>query len=284
MTVPWPETQRTHPEVDPTLATPLDLPITSVECEGAPDEAPHVWRVPLRQDAATRCRLEATLSDEERARARRFRVASAAERFVVAHGVLRTILGVYLERAPERLSFTAGPEGKPCLAPDAAPDAASGAASGAGAPGLPLRFNLSHSADLALVAVAVGGAPSDVGVDVEQLNARVEALRLARRFFAPEERNALEAFEGDERVAEFFRIWTLKEAYLKALGVGLRRALDSFAVTPPETDPPRLLRSDAGDRGEWIFQRLGGRLGAGDGYAAALAWRRRRGRGSDEVR
>lgn len=237
-TQPRPETP---PRVDADLATPLVV-----------FDDVHVWRIPLDRSPATRRRLAALLSAEESERAGRFHAARHRDRFVVAHGALRTVLAAYLGSHAAALQFSAGSEGKPRL----------GCAVEATEPA-ELCFNLSHSADLALLAVAVG---RDVGVDVERVDPRVEIEALARRFFAPEERAALARLPGEERAREFFRIWTLKEAYLKALGVGLRRALDSFAVAAGTERPPSLIRSDGDDAGRWRLRRLT----VGPGFSGAV--------------
>src|SRR4051812_17773983 len=110
----------------------------------------HVWRAELAQNPSLLTRLERTLSEDERERAARFHFRRDAERFVVARGVLRDILGRYLCERPERLRFVYNEFGKPSLAGEHA--------------GGPHRFNLSHSRDLALYAVTLG---REVGVDLE---------------------------------------------------------------------------------------------------------------------
>lgn len=232
------------PSIDASLATPLPLLDDDLDV--------HVWRVPLTRDEAVRRRLARTLSPEEQGRAARFRFDRHRERFVVAHGVLRFVLSGYVGCVPEALSFGAEPDGKPFLATECAEVGDDD-----------LRFNLSHSADLALVAVSVG---LEIGVDVERIKPTRDLEGLARRYFAPEEQDALARLAPDERVADFFRVWTLKEAYLKAVGTGLGRALDSFAVSARDDGPPRLLRSDAGDAGDWWFQCLE----VGAGFAGAV--------------
>lgn len=236
---------RTIPQNDASLATPLPLLDDDLDV--------HVWRVPLRRDDATRERLAHTLSPEEQARAARFRFDRHRERFLVAHGVLRTVLSGYVGSSPEELRFDAEPDGKPFLATRTDDD---------------LRFNLSHSAGLALVAVSAG---REIGVDVERIEPKRDLDGLARRFFAPEERDALLRLPPDERDAGFFRYWTMKEAYLKAVGTGLGRALASFAISARDDGPPRLLRSDAGDADRWYFECLE----VGPGFAGALVTSRR---------
>ncbi len=153
----------------------------------------------------------AILSDDERARAARFIRARERRRFARCRAALRHILGELLDRPPGSLRFRARAAGKPELEPD----------TGWGAePGLPaaLRFNVSHSADLAVIAVAVG---REVGVDVERLKAIGEAERIVASFFTPAENAAFMAIPESDRPVAFLRGWTRKEAVLKAFGSGI---------------------------------------------------------------
>lgn len=151
---------------------------------------------------------EALLSDEERERARRFVGPLLQRRFVAARSQLRALLGRHLGRDPRSLVFALNEFGKPRLADH---------------PGV--HFSLSHSQDRALLAVSEG---AEVGADLEMMRP-VEHLDLARRYFHPDEVAAIER-HGDPRQA-FFRIWTLKEAVVKAIGLGLSLPLDGFAVS-----------------------------------------------------
>jgi len=214
----------------------------------------HVWRVSLDDPA----RAEAfwpVLSPEEHARALRFHREVHRLRFVVAHGALRTILADYVGTDPRALHFTTGEHGKPALR-SAAPSATD-----------TVEFNLSHSADLALVAVAQS---RPVGVDVERWDADVEYLELAERFFSPVERRALRALAHapDLVAAGFFAAWTRKEAYLKATGHGIVRGLHHFDVTLAPGEPARLLadRLDQDATTRWSMTELA----PATGYSAAL--------------
>ena len=117
--------------------------------------------------------------------------------------MLRALLGRWLERDPAGLRFVLGEHGKPALA------------SGE------LEFSVSHSGDLVAIAVAEGRA---VGIDVERVR-DVEEERVADRLFAPAEAEALRSLPAAERTSEFFRLWTRKEAYVKALGTGIATGL-----------------------------------------------------------
>jgi 4'-phosphopantetheinyl transferase len=185
----------------------------------------HVWRVPLDDDARAES-YWSLLSDEERRRAARFVRDLHRRRFIVAHGALRSILAGYVGAEPTALDFVIGAHGKPALR------------EGTGRP--PLEFNLSHSDDLALVAIARAHA---VGVDLERWSEGVEHLELAERFFSPGERRALRALahEPDLIEAGFFAAWTRKEAYLKATGHGITRGLHHFDVALAPGEPARLI-------------------------------------------
>jgi 4'-phosphopantetheinyl transferase len=209
----------------------------------------HVWRVSLSgdEDAA---RLEPLLAAEEHDRADRFRFPRDRRRYVVGRGWLRVLLSEYLSAQPASVRLAATPLGKPYLA---------------GEPPTGLRFNVAHSDDLALVAVTRG---REVGVDVERERADVEWRDLARRFFAPDEVTALDALPERKRRSAFYRCWTRKEAYVKALGLGMQVPLDGFAVTIGDDDAALLHTShDPAQSGRWTMQGLT----PAPGFAAAVA-------------
>jgi 4'-phosphopantetheinyl transferase len=133
-----------------------------------------------------------------------------------------------------------------------------------------LRFNLSHSGDRALLAVAIG---REVGVDVEA-QAPVDALALAAHAFSANERAALAATPAEDRLAAFYRGWTRKESFVKALGCGLSFPLREFDVSLEASGEPllRACRRDAGVIGRWSILPIP----ADPGYCAALTVERRR--------
>jgi 4'-phosphopantetheinyl transferase len=157
----------------------------------------------------------ATLSDDERNRTARFRFERDRRRFVVAHGVLRELLGRYLNIDPAEIRFVRNAFGKPELHPEF---------------GGRLKFNLAHSADLALIAIALD---TDIGVDVECIEGREESdyADVARSFFPSTEADALSRVPSHRYVEAFLSCWTMKEAYVKARGTGLTGA-------PIEVDGP----------------------------------------------
>ena len=223
----------------------------------AEDEV-HVWRAALDVGPEALARALSDLSPDERRRAGRFRFPVHRDRFVAAQGVLRAILGTYLDLPAAEVPLGARPSGKPVLR----------RASRAGAPHL--EFNLTHSGDRLLIAVARGRS---VGVDLERMRRGMPIERLASRFFTPREATALRSVPTAVRPAAFFACWTRKEAYLKAAGGlerGLPAALKGFVVSAAPPAPTRTAMRVSGTAGEddrWSLIDLE----VGTGYAGALA-------------
>lgn len=239
------------PHISPPISVHCDdWPSPAGRVELRPDEV-HAWRVAVAASAADDADAIATLSEAERERAGRLRFAADRDRFVAAHAALRRILASYLDVEPSLLAFGAGPHGKPFVA---GPEH-----------GRSLRFSLSHSGAIALIAVS---REREVGVDVEQVRARDDLEGFVVRYFSPHERAAIDAAPPAERLRLFFETWTLKEAYLKACGDGLLRELDAFDVTVGDAQPRLLaVRDRPGDEARWALRRLEPRAG----HAAALA-------------
>ena len=224
---------------------------------GMRPEEVHVWSLPLDLAQATQERLEAFLSTDELSRVWRLVRATDRNRYVCAHGLLRLVLSAYLGVRPEEVAFEKGAGGKPHLA---------------GRPGP--RFNLSHSDSLGLLAVS---ADREVGIDVEKIREVGDVCALAESCFSPVERAALAAIAAPLRLRSFFAGWTRKEAFLKALGEGLMRPLDSFDVTLTPGEPTRILRVQ-GATSRYALRAVRpapGYVGAvaADGQAVALRWR-----------
>ena len=208
-----------------------------------------LWRVPLA-DLAVDLGL---LGERERARLERLRIDAKREQFAAGQNALRRVLARYIDRPPADIQFSYGDHGKPYLAELAA--------------GQTLGFNLSHSHELALIGVAPG---AELGVDVEHARAERPFERLARRFFVPEEGEVVLSRPPAEWREAFYRTWTLKEAYLKAIGTGLSLPPRSFGLDLT-SEPPRLAWTDMdGDDPErWSFVSLPRCDRAGDYVAAA---------------
>lgn len=214
-----------------------------------------LWTISLIASPQAHLKDLEVLTDEERARCARliferhrvrFARARRALRELLAHS-LREIAG--LELTASQISLTAEHRGKPCLAPEQRL----------------IEFNLSHSHELALLAISQRG---QLGVDLERVDERRDIEGLSRYAFSPREQAALAATAPAQRRAAFFRIWTRKEAYLKALGMGLHIPLESFEVTH---EPEQALLLDARHEGAqphlWTMHHL--ELGRPD-YQAAL--------------
>ncbi|MEO1591916.1 MAG: 4'-phosphopantetheinyl transferase superfamily protein [Cyanobacteria bacterium J06632_22] len=204
------------------------------------DSSLHLWRIDLTDGADGP--FWGCLSEDEVARAQRYRFDRDRTRFVQSRGSLRHILSRYLNQPPATITFTYGPYGKPSCT----------AAIGTG-----LSFNLSHSGDVALCALT---RHRRVGIDVEQYREITHFDSLARRCLTAAEIPTLEQLPMAQRQPIFLQYWTAKEAYLKAIGCGLTQSLTSVSL---QLAPPKLI--SVPESGNWILQ-----LFALDGAAAAV--------------
>ena len=211
--------------------------------------AVQVWTRGLRPQPGEVARCRELLSREEHERADRYRVEWARANFILTRGALRSLVGSYIGKPPQEVSFRYSEFGKPSL--DEASD---------------LHFNVSHTDGMAVLAFVKN---CEVGVDVERIRPELEGTQLAERFFSIVERHALENLSGDELHAAFFRCWTRKEAYVKARGDGLSLPLNHFDVSIEANAAQALLatRPDASDARRWTLCDLA----VGREYAAALA-------------
>lgn len=186
-----------------------------------PSQEVHWWTVEASALAGHFASLAGRLSPDERARAERFRFEEDRRTFAICRGLLRTLLGHYLGRAPEDLVLAADPLGKPYLVVEQELT--------------PIHFNVSHSHGR----LALGFSRNlPLGIDIEQIRPLDDLDGLARRYFAPQEQRLLDVEDIGTRRAWFFAIWALKEAYLKGTGRGLTTPLDSFHVSPREAAAP----------------------------------------------
>ena len=216
------------------------------------DAAVDVWRASLNQESSTTRALFLTLTPDERERASRFHFQKDREHFIVARGVLRDILGRYLDTSPARIRFSYNQYGKPALAQDDGADA--------------LRFNISHAHEVALYGFTRG---RDIGLDIEFVREDFASLEIAERFFSTDEVSMLRTLPASEQTVAFFNCWTRKEAFIKALGEGLSHPLDRFSVSFVPGEPAALLSTaDAPqEASRWSLVELA----PGAGYVAALA-------------
>ncbi len=199
----------------------------------------HVWAARLEVSAPTLAALRTTLSSMELERAARFRFERHRDRFMVGRGLLRVLLGHYLQAEARELEFTYGSAGKPELKRKP------------GSP--PLHFNLAHSGNLALLAITQAGA---VGVDVERVRPLKDADDLVARFFSPREHALFKDLPDSQKPAAFFNLWTRKEAWLKATGEGITHSLHLVEVSFLPDEPARLLavpELPGPDRPSWVL-------------------------------
>jgi len=212
----------------------------------------HIWQATLDQTPLQTQSFFHTLAADERARAGRFYFDRDRAHFIVARGVLRAILGGYMNRTPESLSFCYGPHGKPALAGES--------------DGETIRFNLSHCHGAALYAFT---RSREVGVDIERIRDDLAVAEIADRFFSRREVAMLRMLPTEQQHCAFFRCWTRKEAYIKARGEGLSLPLDRFDVSLAPGEPAVILgtRPDPSEASRWSVQDLA----PAAGFAAALA-------------
>ena len=208
-----------------------------------------VWRIALDPARAPHADAVAELSEEERVRAARFATDALRNRWLHGHVATRQILAHALGVAPQEIVYAAESAGKPFVATPA---------------GSGIEFSFSDSGDLALLAV---GRHGTLGVDVEVHRPLTDLEGIAERFFATEERVALFAVPESEREAAFYRLWTRKEAYIKALGTGLGHPLSRFVMTLA-SDDVRLVTidNDAAAAASWSVWSID----VGAGYEGAL--------------
>lgn len=174
----------------------------------------HIWCANLNLPPADVARLTDLLSVDEIARANKFRFPRHKRRFIVARGILRQLLGNYLDINPKNIEFNYGDCGKPEIA------------------GLnkvnPLQFNISHSQECALFGFSLD---SLIGVDLEYLREMPDAVKIAQRFFSARESDLIDNLDQEQQSQTFFQLWTAKEAYLKAIGKGLSGSLASVEIS-----------------------------------------------------
>jgi 4'-phosphopantetheinyl transferase len=215
----------------------------------APGEI-HVWRIDLA--GATSPAAESLLCADERERAGRLLIKRKHAQFIAGRSTLRKVLGQYLGIAPQALVFTYGPHGKPELARE---ESAAGH-----------TFNFSHSEDLALLAVAHAGA---IGIDIEHRRRNISVTSFARHILSESETADLARLPAEQHQQAVLTAWTRKEAYLKALGVGLSRSMRGFTTGLADEGEilVRPLEDADGKAGPWTFIPLA----AHPDYLACLA-------------
>lgn len=209
----------------------------------------HIWRADIGHAVERTEEHLRALSPEEAARAERFRFAEGRGAYICGHAILRYILAHYLNRPPHDIRYSYGHRGKPSLS-----DA-----------GSVLRFNMSDSHGVGLFAFARN---REVGADVEKIRGEVSFERIARRHFTAAEQQELLALPEAVRQRAFFHGWCRKEAYIKAIGLGLYYSLDNFTVPLRELENDESpVKDKQRPREVWTLRQID----VADGYCAAVA-------------
>lgn len=202
----------------------------------------HIWRIALAESESRLEHFRNLLTVEECERADRFLFDEHRRRFIVSRGQLRVLLGLYIDVVPRAVEFRYTNLGKPYFA------------SGVSDPHI--EFNLTNSSDWALLAVTLG---TELGIDMEKIREMTNMEGLAQRFFAQPEIDAIVEHPGQaKRQQAFFRCWTRKEAFLKAIGAGLTFPLDQVCVTVDDRDDMRIewIEDDDEDAEGWTLRHI----------------------------
>jgi len=178
------------------------------------------------------------MAEDERIRYTNLRFEHTRCLFLATRILVRTVLSRYVPIPPGEWTFGSEPTGRPLIAqPTIAPA---------------IHFNLANTAGLVVCVVSV--AHEFVGVDAERTDRTVDFTGIGERYFSASEAAALRALPGDKIPPRFFEYWTLKESYVKALGVGLALALDQFSFTISGSRISAAFHQRAEDGGHWRFQ------------------------------
>lgn len=181
----------------------------------------HVWFALLDFSPEQLAKFYTTFSEKEKIRAQRFHFEKDRTRFTGARGILRKLLSQYLKCDPADIEFSYSSHGKPALVND--PD---------------LHFNVSHSQNVALFAFS---KQFELGVDIETMEKFREISAIAKRFFTEEESKIIDSQNDEAQIQAFFNGWTRKEAFLKALGLGLSYPLKQVEVTMAASEPAKFI-------------------------------------------
>jgi 4'-phosphopantetheinyl transferase len=208
--------------------------------ELAPDEV-HLWETSLAVDDDELARILDLLSPVDRWAADEFSHVPARRQYIVSRGMLRQLLSGYIGVAPQEIQFTIEGAGKPVLAGERAVD-----------------FNLTHSGDLTLLGVA----RRPLGVDMEHLREMPRAIELAKRYYSPAQHEEIAATPDDTRSRKFLGMWVRREAYAKALGTSVWRALGDRQITTDHTVQfvdysPEYVAAIAAPGNDWKIVRCG---------------------------
>ena len=213
------------------------------------DNQVHIWQVSLDRPVS---RFHRLVSPDERNRAKRFHFERDGNRFIVRRGILRTILGSYLNIEPGAIRLYFGSNNKPVLVDELNK--------------ADLHFNLSHSGGLGIYAFSHG---HEIGVDIEYVRDIPEMEQLAGQILTPKEKAEFKTLSKSKRKEAFFDCWTRKEAFVKATGDGLSRSLNEIEISPVAGDSGKILAANAisFDSSQWFVYDLN----INGGYKAAFA-------------
>ncbi|MCL2925797.1 MAG: 4'-phosphopantetheinyl transferase superfamily protein [Trichodesmium sp. MAG_R04] len=194
----------------------------------------HIWSTNLKLSSGKIEELSTILSPDEKDRANRFYFERDKNRFIIARGTLRKILSRYLNIESKKLQFTYSDRGKPYLQNTS------------------ILFNLSHSQDLALYAIT---KVSLIGIDLEYIRPINDAENLAKRFFSLQEYNLISQLPSQKQQETFLKMWTCKEAYLKATGDGLAGSLEKVEISLTPEKPVEFfsINGDIEEASHWYL-------------------------------
>jgi 4'-phosphopantetheinyl transferase len=211
----------------------------------------HIWRYYQEE---TNCQIESLqgiLSDDELARSGKFHFEKDRKKFILTRGTLRKLLGSYLGKNPQQIRFNYTSFGKPFLAVDSENNN--------------LSFNLSHSGEVVLYAITQN---QKIGIDVEQVGDHTDVMAIAKKFFSPGEIGEMEKANEKNRTQLFFRYWTRKEAFVKALGKGVSFPMERLDVSLLNKFSPIIKLTAENNESACLNVQD---LFSGDGYVAAIA-------------
>ena len=201
------------------------------------DNTIHIWLNYLNIHQARLKHVYPLLSADEKERSEKFKHFKHRKRFIASHGFMRDVLARYLNTQPQALVFKRGERGKPFL-DNSDSD-------------INLQFNLSHSNNVALLAVR---KDHDIGVDIEYMERDNEWAKLIRRFFTQPEQDNIFALPEDQQKKAFFQVWTRKEAHMKVTGEGLHLAPGQFTVSTPPDPAAFIENHKTPDQRSWYMQ------------------------------
>lgn len=230
----------------------LERSLSALPSQPLTDSDLHIWCASLNASPENLSYYLSLLSPDEVRRAERFYFERDRNRFIIGHGLLRFLLGGYLNMNPAEIVFVYGEYGKPSLKPVETNKV--------------LEFNVAHSQDLVLYAF---NWDRKVGIDVEYMIPLADMDDFARQFFSPKESQFINSLSGKQKEDAFFKTWTCKEAFMKANGTGLTIPINQVEITLSANEEVRLnsIGSDNDELARWhleLFEPI-------SGYQAAMA-------------